>query len=222
MKKILSLISSLVILSCSEVGVNEVQPILEQTPVNIVQTNSIKSIYTFYKKFREYNPKIFAYMDFDKDNFVSKDEFIKFNIGLFKFSIPIMRNTSFEDLDKNKDGKLTVKEIDLSLFSEIKFVEEVRNFSKETFVDNDKNLDGFLNKEELLDKKLYWLLKIVPDQTNKTLNLIKIKFPTDFFSQYDDNNDSKLSLSELEILSANEALEFLMALNLYQFKVGKS
>ncbi|MEK7434159.1 MAG: hypothetical protein AABZ74_13585 [Cyanobacteriota bacterium] len=221
MKKFLSLISSLLIFSCSNVGVSEL-PITEQSPVNNVQTNSIKSIYTFYKKFKEYNPKIFASMDFNNDKFVSKDEFIKFNLGLFKFSIPIMGNTSFEDLDKNKDGKLTVKEIDLSLFSEIKFVEEVRKFSKETFVDYDKNSDGFLNKEELLDKKLYWLQKIIPDTTNKTLNLVKIKFSPEFFSQYDDNNDLKLSLSELEILSANEALEFLMALNLYQFKVGKS
>lgn len=221
MKKFLSLISSLLIFSCSTVGVSEL-PITEQSPVNNVQANSIKSIYNFYKKFKEYNPKIFASMDSNNDNFVSKDEFIKFNLGLFKFSIPIMGNTSFEDLDKNKDGKLTVKEIDLSLFSEIKFVEEVRKFSKETFVDYDKNSDGFLNKEELLDKKLYWLQKIIPDTTNKTLNLVKIKFSPEFFSQYDDNNDLKLSLSELEILSANEALEFLMALNLYQFKVGKS
>lgn len=221
MKKFLSLISSLLIFSCSTVGVSEL-PITEQSPVNNVQANSIKSIYNFYKKFKEYNPKIFASMDSNNDNFVSKDEFIKFNLGLFKFSIPIMGNTSFEDLDKNKDGKLTVKEIDLSLFSEIKFVEEVRKFSKETFVDYDKNSDVFLNKEELLDKKLYWLQKIIPDTTNKTLNLVKIKFSPEFFSQYDDNNDLKLSLSELEILSANEALEFLMALNLYQFKVGKS
>ena len=218
MKKLLTFISSLLVLSCSNSMDSEILQPIEQTQV---KTNSVQSIYTLYKKYKENCPKIFNAMDLNKDSFVTKEEYTNYNLALFKFSIPLINPGTFESLDRNKDTKITIKEADLNLLDEIKFIQQIRDFATDTFVDFDQNKDEYLDKDELLNKKLFWLSKITVDQNNK-IDFSKIKFSEELFNNFDENQDNKLNKSELEILAANEGLEFLLVLDFYKFRVGKS
>jgi Ca2+-binding EF-hand superfamily protein len=161
-----------------------------QIPNNLIQQNSniqntvasnktdpsIKTVQNFYDFIKVLHKKEFQAYDINKDNQITKDEFI----GLEEYFIMM-------DLDKN--GKITFKEATSSkflIFDDTLFWQEVY---QNLFKWMDINEDGFASNEEFLN----FFLTDPPNPSPA-----KIKYFKTLFSKNDVNKDNKHDFSEFE------------------------
>lgn len=98
--------------------------------------------------------------DIDQDGALNKDEFLAF---LHPEEVPRMHaivvEETLEDIDRNKDGKISLSEYIADLYApdetQLANVPEWVNREKEQFVEyHDKDKDGYLNRDEIRD----WIL----------------------------------------------------------------
>lgn len=141
--------------------------------------------------------------DKNDDNQLSKEEFSDF---LHPEEVPHMQDIviieTLEDIDKDKDGKISLKEYisDMYSGSEEEEPEWVKNEKEQFTTYRDKNKDGFMDKDEVRE----WILPTDYNHSDaESKHLIH---------EADDNKDQKLTkeeiLSNYDLFVGSQATDF--------------
>ncbi|KAL3113048.1 hypothetical protein niasHT_013513 [Heterodera trifolii] len=165
-------------------GTRPTAKVARQSPTEEAVVNEGNSQFVGIKP--ESKDEMFRRIDTDRDNEISLDDYMKRD----RFYVESVR-TEFNDIDTNRDGKVTKAEFDAF----VRRLDEQRKTamleaSKFTLQKNDENRDGELSVDEL------------STYINGTLQRSVAQLP-EVFRQYDRDNNQKLSLDEFHELDFN-------------------
>ncbi|RWS07593.1 calumenin-like protein [Dinothrombium tinctorium] len=140
---------------------------------------------TTYKEMMRRDKRRWQLADVDKDNSLNKDEFIDF---LHPEESEHMRDVvieeTLEDIDKNKDGKVSVDEYISDMYAPDATAEDVPEWvvrERQQFHDyRDKNKDGFMDRDEIRE----WIIPPDYDHSEAEAKHLILESDTDQVSYF--------------------------------------
>lgn len=158
-----------------------------------------------YKAMLARDRRRWSVADRDGDDFLTREEFIEFS---HPEDSPRMRDIvvleTLEDIDKNKDGKLSVDEYIGDMFRSTGDAEEEPDWVKnerETFANyRDKNHDGYMDSDEVRD----WI--IPPDFNHAEAEARHLIYEAD--TDADDKLTKDEILNKYDLFVGSQATDF--------------